>query len=135
MIIDTRGYGIEQGGFSGISATRNYRYPAPKRHTAHTANVNLVIRCRAKWDSLRERQVGRLGARKNTAIGNKRSIVTLLEPCADVGLLFRKRDGLVKLYDVKPGYKRIHGGGQIAAKHLNRFSELSFGQLYLHTDA
>ena len=135
MVIDTRGYGIEQGGFSGIAATGDDGYPAPDRHTSHTANFNLVIWRRAKRNSTRKRQIGRLGTRKNTAIGNEGTVVTLFKPRSDVRLFGRKCDGLIELYDVKLRNKHIHSGGQVAAKHLNCFSELSFGQLYLHTNA
>ena len=135
MVIDTRGYGIEQRGFSGIAATGDDGYPAPDRHTTHTANFNLVIWCRAKRNSTRKRQIGRLGTRKNAAIGNKSAVVTLCEPRADVRLFGRKCDGLIELYDVELRDKHIHSGGKVAAKHLNCFSEFSFGQLYLHPDA
>ena len=43
VVVDSCGYRIKQGGFAGVSTTRDNGNAFFDSHTAHTANLNFIV--------------------------------------------------------------------------------------------
>ena len=135
VIVNSSRDRIEQSRFSRITATRNDSNALSDSHSAYTENLNFIIRRGLKRYRIRHGKIRPLGARQNASVGNKGTIVTLLQPRANGCLLFCKRGGALQPFLIKIQNKSVYCIGKVTAKHLHRLAKLPFRQLHLNEKA
>lgn len=138
MVIDSCRYGVEQGGFAGVSASGHYCHSASESHSAHSGDFDFVLRRGYEWGRAFERAsaahfVGVVFGclpREHRAVGDEREVSVFGQEFSDCPLFFTEDHGALDFFPVVSVDEFADGAGELFCQHGDRAFEFSLGELH-----